>query len=398
VSELETIVRVAGRGDGVTETGRYVPLTAPGDRVAPDGRVTGGPHRAEPPCRHFPECGGCQLQHLDDASYARFLSDRIVSALASHGIGAPPIQEVHISPPCSRRRAGLSAERRGREIRLGFKSERSHRIVDMRECHILRSELFGLVQPLRDLLLKLDLQRRGAMVRMTLADQGAEVILEHAVSDGLETAEALTGFAQQHRLARLAVDDGFGPEVRWEPEPVTVTLSGVAVPLPTDSFLQATAEGEAALVDGVHQAVGDADRVADLFAGLGTFALAMDRCGLAVEAARDAALALETATRRAGRPLEVEHRDLYRRPLATEELNRFGAIVLDPPRAGAKEQVRELARSRVPRIAYVSCNPTTFARDARLLCDGGYRIVWARPIGQFRWSTHVELVSLILRD
>jgi 23S rRNA (uracil1939-C5)-methyltransferase len=397
MSDAEMIVRVAGRGDGVTESGRYVPMAAPGDLVTADGELRPGPHRVQPPCRHFPECGGCQLQHIDDSSYGRFLVDRIVSALASHGIESPATPELHISPPRSRRRASLSAERRGRELQLGFKAQGSHRIVDMRECHILQPGLFQLVQPLRDLLLNLGIDRRGATVRMTLADQGVEVILENVAADGLAGAEALTGFAEQYRLARLAINEGLGPEIRWEPEPVTVSLAGIPVPLPADSFLQATSEGEAALIAGVRLAVDGAESVADLFAGLGTFALALDGRVLAVEGARDAAASLRIAAGRAQRPVEVEHRDLYRRPLDTTELERFEAVVLDPPRAGAKEQVAQLARSRVPWIAYVSCNPTTFARDVHALREGGYALNWVRPVGQFRWSTHVELVAALAR-
>jgi 23S rRNA (uracil1939-C5)-methyltransferase len=178
---------------------------------------------------------------------------------------------------------------------------------------------------------------------------------------------------------------------------VTVTLGGVPVPLPHGAFLQATAEGEAVLVETVRRAVGEARIVADLFAGLGTFALALDGRMLAVEGARDAALALKAAAGRAQRPVFVDHRDLYRRPLDPAELGRFEAVVLDPPRAGAKEQVAALAHSTVPSIAYVSCNPSTFARDAAALVEGGYRFDWVRPVGQFRWSTQVELVGAFRR-
>ena len=397
VSGEETILRLAARGDGVSESGRFFPLTAPGDRVAADGAVLPGPHRQVPPCRHFPECGGCQLQQVDDTAYADYIAERIGSALSAQGLEAPEIRAAHISPPRSRRRASLKAERRGKSVLLGFNAERSHRIVDMRECHILRPELFALVAPLRELLATLIGPRGGAGVRMTLADEGVDLLIEKVEAEGLEAAEALTAFAGRHGLARLALDDGFGPQTRWEPEPVTVTLGGTAVPLPHGAFLQATAEGEAALVSAVRQAVGGARLVADLFAGLGTFALALEGRVLAVEGARDAALALKAAAGRAQRPLFVDHRDLFRRPLTAEEAGRFEAVVLDPPRAGAREQVAILAGSAVPRIAYVSCNPATFARDARTLVDGGYTLDWVKPVGQFRWSTHVELAARFTR-
>ena len=170
------------------------------------------------------------------------------------------------------------------------------------------------------------------------------------------------------------------------------------MPLPHAAFLQATVEGEGALVSAVREAVGEARIVADLFAGLGTFALALEGKVLAVEGGRDAALVLKAAANRAQRTVFVDHRDLFRRPLTEAELGRFEAVVLDPPRAGAKEQVAHLAGATTPRIAYVSCNPATFARDAATLCQGGYRLDWVKPVGQFRWSTHVELVGCFTRD
>jgi len=257
--------------------------------------------------------------------------------------------------------------------------------------------LFALVEPLRRLMGELLGPRGGGGVRMTLADQGPDLLLEKVSADGLDAAEALTAFAQTHRLARLAIDDGYGSQTRWEPEPVTITLGGVPVALPHGAFLQATAEGERVLVEAVKRAIGGASVVADLFAGLGTFALGLEGRILAAEGARDAALALKTAANRAQRQIFVDHRDLFRRPYDEKELGRFEAVVLDPPRAGAKEQVEHLARSPVPRIAYVSCNPSTFARDAKTLIEGGYRLLWVKPVGQFRWSTHVELAGAFSR-
>ncbi|HYJ30309.1 MAG TPA: class I SAM-dependent RNA methyltransferase [Allosphingosinicella sp.] len=387
----ETVVRLAARGDGVTESGRFLPFVAPGDLVDESGLVTPGPHRAVPPCRHFPECGGCQLQHVDDAAYGGFLRDRIASALAAQQLPVPDILDPHISPPNSRRRASLRFERGA----LGFNAERSHRVIDMLECHILRPELFALVAPLRALLRRM--APRTAGVRMTFADQGADVLLEKVTAEGLEAAEALSAFAAEHRLARLAIDDGYGPQTRWEPEPVTVTLGGVAVALPHGAFLQATADGEAALVASAREAVGSARIVADLFAGLGTFALSLEGKVLAAEGARDVAGALGAAAKLAARPIFVDHRDLFRRPLTAADLDRFEAVVLDPPRAGAKEQATQIALSSVPLVAYVSCNPNTFARDAKTLCDGGYRLAWVKPVGQFRWSTHIELAAAFSR-
>lgn len=395
MTDPNLILRVAARGEGVTADGRYVPLAAPGDRLADGGTVIPGPNHVVPPCRHFPVCGGCTLQHIDDAAYGQFLADRIVGALASQGLPAPDMAPAHISPPRSRRRASLRAERKGAKLLIGFNEGSSHRIVDMAECHILDPRLFALVAPLRSLLRPMVGDRRSAGIRMTVADQGIDLLLDKVEADSLATTEALTEFAQKHHLARLVVDDGYGPQTRWEPEPVTITLGGVPVPLPADTFLQATPDGEAALVAAMRDAVGDAPIIADLFAGLGTFALSLPpgRRIYAAEASRDAVLALKAATQR----IAVDHRDLYRRPLTTAELDRFDAIILDPPRAGAADQITQLAASKAPRIAYISCNPSSFARDTKILVESGYRLDRITPVGQFRWSTHVELCAAFRR-
>jgi len=387
----ELIVRIAARGDGVTGSGRHVPFGVPGDAVLDDGALAFGPHHQQPPCPHFPECGGCQLQHADDHAYRGYLVSRIETALAQHGL-TTDIREPHLSPPRSRRRATLKALKAGKSVSVGFNAEKSHRIIDMRECHILRPELFALVQPLRDLFGRLLEPRRGAEAQLALVDQGVDVLLRNLSADGLAAIEALTEFARVHRLARLSVDDGAGPETVYEPVPATVSLSGRAVSFPHGGFLQATEDGEAALVECVRDCTRDSGPVADLFAGLGTFALAAPAT-YAAEASRDSAAALE----RAAPAMSVEHRDLYRRPLDPAELGRFAAVILDPPRAGAAEQVRQLARSSVERAVYVSCNPATFARDASTLADGGYGLRWVKPVGQFRWSTHVELAACFER-
>lgn len=392
------IVRVAGRGEGVTADGRHVPLAAPGDRLNGDGTITPGPHHQAPPCRHFPQCGGCQLQHLDDASYAQFIVDRITAALTAQGL-TTKIRAPLLSPPESRRRASFHAERRGRDLVLGFSEAGSHDLVDLRECRVIDPAMAALLAPLRKLLAGLMTGKRRVEVQMTLLDQGIDLAVTGIAVEGLQAAEALSGFGARHRIARITVDSGLGPETRWEPDAVTITLGGVAVPFPPGAFLQATPQGEAALIVAVQEAIGTPSTAADLFAGLGTFALALTpRTKVyAAEAGRDALLALKAAAALAQRPVFAEHRDLYRRPLTPSELDRFDVIILDPPRAGAKEQADGLAASKAPVIAYVSCNPSTFGRDAKVLCEGGYRLDWIQPVGQFRWSTHVELVARFSR-
>jgi 23S rRNA (uracil1939-C5)-methyltransferase len=388
----DPIVRIAARGDGVSASGQHIAFAVPGDVIDDSGALVEGPHHQQPPCRHFPECGGCQLQHADDDAYRGYLTSRVAGALAQHDL-VTEIRDPHLSPPNSRRRTALRALKVGQVAVIGFNAAKSHRIVDMRECHILRPELFALVAPLRELLGHFLAAKRTGEIQLTLADQGPDVVLKGVAPEGLEAIETLTSFCERHRLARLSIDRGLGAETFYEPVPATITLSGAPVGLPVGSFLQATVDGEAALVAAVSEAVGEASVTADLFAGLGTFALALPGKVYAAEASRDAALALKSAAP----AVAVDHRDLYRRPLDKEELHRFGAVVLDPPRAGAAEQVAEIARSTVPRIGYVSCNPATFARDARKLADGGYRLDWVRPVGQFRWSTHVELAAAFSR-
>jgi 23S rRNA (uracil1939-C5)-methyltransferase len=392
VSDPDRIVRIAARGEGVTADGRHAALAAPGDRLLANGEIERGLEHIAPQCRHFPVCGGCQLQHVSDAAYAAYITDRIVHALHAQGIDTPLIEAPHLSPPRTRRRASMRAERRGKHVVLGFNEGGSNSIVDLNECHVLLPELFALTGPLRRLLSTMLRDRGRASVMLTRADQGVDVTLGGFEADGLAAVEALSAFGEQHKLARLSLDEGYGPSVRYAPGDVTMTLGGVPVSLPEEAFLQATADGEAVLVRAVQEALAAATQIVDLFAGLGTFALALPGKVLAVEGARDAVLALG-ATRR----VAVEHRDLFRRPLSVAELNRFDGIVLDPPRAGAKEQIGEIAASKVAKVAYVSCNPPTFARDAKTLIDGGYRLDWITPVGQFRWSTHVELAAAFSR-
>lgn len=397
-SASDLIVRVASRGEGVTADGRHAALAAPGDFLTAEGAVVPGPHHQAPPCGHFPRCGGCQLQHLDDASYSQFIVDRIVGALAAQGLSTD-IRAPLISPPRSRRRAAFHAERKGGQVILGFSQSGSHDLVDLRECWILDPVLFALLKPLRALLARLMTGKRRVEIQMTLIDQGVDMLITGVAAEGLEAAEAISDFGSKFGIARLSIDNGLGPETRWEPIGATITLGGVPVPFPTGAFLQATPEGEAALVAAVREAIGSAAMVADLFAGLGTFALALASPAkiYAAEAGRDAIFALKAAAGLKQLPVFAEHRDLYRRPLTTTELDRFDAVVLDPPRAGAKEQVDGLAASKAPVVAYISCNPSTFGRDAKTICEGGYTLDWAQPVGQFRWSTHIELAARFSR-
>lgn len=282
---------------------------------------------------------------------------------------------------------------------IGFNAAQSNQIVDMRMCPLLLPELFAMIAPVRELLVMIAQPRRPVKVKLQMLDQGVELILEGVKAEGLDAAMALQDFAGAHNLARFAIDQSDGLEILWQPEPPTMRFGDILVEVPPFAFLQPTSAGQAALTEAVTKAIGDAGPVADLFAGVGTFALSVQagRKIYAAEGARDAIAALTGAANRARALVATEHRDLFRRPLVPAELNRFGAIILDPPRAGAEEQVKQLAMSTAPVIAYVSCNPASFARDAKTLIEGGYTLDWVQPVGQFRWSTHVELAARFSR-
>jgi 23S rRNA (uracil1939-C5)-methyltransferase len=415
----EPIIRIAAKGDGVTASGRFAWGAAPGDLLRADGTLEWGPHHVTPPCRHFGQCGGCQLQQLGEESLAEFVAARVANASAAQELGAVVIAVPYLSPPGSRRRASLRAESSQGRVVIGYREAKSHRLVELAECPVLRPELVAVLGPLRKLLIRLGQAqvqpkkgkakgkpgkrahaKMAADIELTLLDQGVDLGIKGLSAEGLTLTETLLEFAREQGLARLTLDAGYGPDTVWEPEPVTVTLSGVAVPFPPGSFLQATADGEAVLVDAVREWLGDCTTVADLFSGLGTFTFALagpNTKVLAAEAARDAHLAGKAAADQRVLPVHSLHRDLFRGPLLAEELNRFAAVLLDPPRAGARDQVERIAESTVTRVVYISCNPASWAKDARTLVDAGYVLKELRPVGQFRWSTHVELASLFVR-
>lgn len=423
MNESEEIIRIAAKGDGITASGRFAWGAAPGDLLLADGTLQAGPHHVEPSCRHFGRCGGCQLQQLDEETLHDFVEARVANASSAQELGAEHIAPPHLSPPGTRRRASLRAESSGGRIVIGFREAKSHRLVELVECPVLLPELFAILSPLRKLLIRLGqsgghskgrnrkaggrnaMPRMAADIELARTGQGVDLGIKGLTVEGLAGNEAMRDFAQAHGLARLTLDQGYGPETLWEPEPVTVSLGGVGVGFPPGAFLQATLDGEEALVEAAREWLAGSSAIADLFSGLGTFAFALagSRIGegakvLAVEAARDTYLSCKAAAGKAGLPIHALHRDLFRNPLQTDELNRFDAVLLDPPRAGAREQVERLAESEVPRIVYISCNPSSWSRDAALLVGAGYRLVELRPVGQFRWSTHVELASFFIRD
>jgi 23S rRNA (uracil1939-C5)-methyltransferase len=417
-----TIESIGARGDGVARDGRgpvYIPFTVPGDRVRAryddargEGRaatlvelVAPGPGRATPVCQHFGVCGGCALQHLDAALYAATKTAFVRAALAHHGFAEAPLRPLRLLPSGTRRRVRLSLARPRRESAtalVGFAQRASHDLIDLAACHVLAPHLFALIAPLRELAGKLLAPGESAHATLQRADGGIDALLDLPRRPDLVALETLAAFAESQDLARLLWRiPGDEPTLVAQRRPVRVVVGGTAIDLPPESFLQATPEGEAALTEAVRDAIGPATRIADLFAGIGTFsfALAGQAAIHAVEGWAPAVAAIGQAARRAGLAERVtaEIRDLQRRPLEPEELASFDAVVFDPPRIGAKAQTAALARTRIPRLAAVSCNPASFARDARILIAGGYRLVAVQPIDQFIWSPHVELVAAFAR-
>lgn len=398
MSAGDKIIRIAAKGDGVAASGAHHKGTVTGDIVLSGGRIERGPHYQAAPCRHFGQCGGCALQNADDEALSQFVTERVLFAANSQQLEPRELLTTYLSPPRSRRRATLHAMRTQRGAVLGFKASGSHKIVDITACEILRPELFALVAPLRKFVAKHG-SKQPLDIELTLCDQGVDCSIKNFAMEGLEATEAVLAFAQDNGLARLSVDLGYGAEAMWEPDAATVTLSNVTVGFPSGAFLQATEDAQELMVADARKMLSGADHVADLFAGLGTFGFAFSQTVqvAAFEASRAAHLASKSAAGRTQRPFEAIHRDLFRNPLDTKELSAFDAVLLDPPRAGAREQVAAIAESSLERVVYASCNPASWARDAARLAEAGFALESVRPVGQFRWSTHVELVSYFTR-
>ena len=401
-----TVERLGHLGDGIAPGPVYVPLSLPGE-VA-EGEVEGGrmaaprivvpsSDRVAAPCPHFRRCGGCALQHASDAFVGAWKADVVRAALAARGLEAP-IRGVATSPPGSRRRAVLSGRRTKKGATVGFHARASDVIVEVPECRLLVPEIVAAIPVLEEIVREGASRKGEAALTVTASEAGADV----AVTGGKPLSGPL-----QARLAEIAGRGGLA-RLAWEGEvvaalaPPAQRFDGIAVVPPPGAFLQATAHGEGVLRRAVTEAVGPARRIADLFAGCGTFALPL-ASGAEVHAVEsDAAMlaALDAGWRgaRGVKAVTTEARDLFRRPLMPDELTRFDAVVIDPPRAGAAAQTAALAKGGPRRIAFVSCNPVTFARDAEALVRAGYGLDWIEVVDQFRWSPHVELAAQFSRD
>lgn len=393
------------QGDGVarTEGGpRFVALALPGEEVALDAAgqlvevLVASPERQTPPCPHFTVCGGCMSQHMSPALYAQWKADIVREAFRARGMSELPMQPLVTCAPGSRRRAVLSATRKGSTVALGYHARRSHDLVDVTACVVLDPTIAEALPALRRMVAMLEV---GEARLTVLASRAGLDIAVAADAKRLTPAVAanIGTLAAQARWARVSVDGN--PIVSRAP-PV-LDMGGISVTPPPATFTQAVADAEEAMRTRVVAAVGNAKRVADLFCGLGAFSFALSRQArvTAIDNDKPALAALTAAWRHAQglKPVDVLSRDLFRDPLSPLELKDFDAVVLDPPRAGAEAQAKALARSEIPVIAYVSCNPATLARDVSLLIDGGYTLETVTPIDQFLYAAHVEAVAILRR-
>jgi 23S rRNA (uracil1939-C5)-methyltransferase len=400
------IARLGAQADGIaeTETGQvFVPFTLPGETVTASrikdradlmAVLEASPQRVAPPCRHFTVCGGCAIQHLEDGAYRDWKRQKVVNALHAARIEAE-VGDIVPCAPETRRRVTLSARRTERGAVLGFNRALSKEIVDIEECPISLPEIVAALPNLRTLAAAMAATRDAFHMTVTATASGLDIAAQGSGRMADPQRRAVAAQASGFGFARLSVDG----EIVIEPRKPVVVFGDVPVPIPPGSFLQATAPAEQAMADLVLAHLSRAKKVADLFSGAGSFALRLARQSEvhAVEGDAAALAALDRGVRQVSGLKRVTHerRDLFRRPLTFKELNAFDGIVFDPPRAGAEDQSKQIARSDVPYVAAVSCNPGTLVRDLAILLAGGYRVTRVIPIDQFLWSPHVEAIALL---
>lgn len=402
------IDKLGGQGDGVASGSNgplFVPFALPGETWCLEAngyrRLSDAEQRADPPCGHFGHCGGCVAQHMDSATYASWKTSLVTSAFGNQNLDVTlrPLWQV---PAGSRRRVVWSAVGDSRHIALGFRAAGSHKLVEITECAIADPKIVASIPAIRSLLTLIAGTQPlpdETRINVLLADNGVDVAIQGVGQTSLAAAqrEQLADVAQRDGIVRLSI---LGEEVYQCAQPI-LRVANVDIPVPAGVFVQAVGAAEAKMVELVLEAVGRARHVADLFCGIGAFSLPIARRSrvFAVDSHSHAVSALDQAVRHAQglKPVESLRRDLFREPLSRNELKTFDVVVFDPPRAGAAAQSAALAKSRVPTVVAVSCNPATMARDLRTLIDGGYHIESVTPIDQFLYSAHVEVVAVLRR-
>lgn len=408
MSERLTIARLGHRGDGIADAPSgpiFVPYTLPGEIVEaeavpghPDRRhlvrvESVSPERITPICPHFGICGGCAVQHWTEQPYRQWKRNLVVNALTQAQI-ASPVDDLIDAHGEGRRRAVFHARRGMKDIvETGFAALRAHQIVAIENCPVLAPAMNGALAAARKIAEALAQERKPLDIQVTATDAGLDIDIRGSGPLNAARTSALARMDSAGNIARVTRHGELITQIR----PPEVMMGRARVVLPPGSFLQATQAGEAVLARIVCDHAGTAKTIADLFTGVGPFALRLAQRARVMAADSDAAALTALQQAAASTPglkaVEIQKRDLFRRPLLAQELDRFDAVIFDPPRQGAEAQARELSRSRVRRVIAVSCNPATFARDARILIDGGYRLQQVIPVDQFRYAAHVEVVG-----
>jgi 23S rRNA (uracil1939-C5)-methyltransferase len=389
-----------------------LPFTLPGEMItfekAKYSRIshfrllevnTPSDQRIEGVCKHFGRCGGCLLQHLHPVLYREFKKSQVTKPMIENGLDPFVVGELVVLPFGRRRRANADAIKMPEGIRLGFHGFKSHRIVDMEECHTMLPELATLIQPLKVLLFEILSDYQKAKVFLTQTAVGIDLSLEVQGVLSLEEdkRERIRFFGGEQNLARFTFRHGKKMDVIHEQARPVVIFDGVEVPVDAYSFLQATEEADGVLAKHVIDNLpNEPQKIADLFCGRGTLSFPLSQKARVdgYESDQQALMALQEGILKSKRPITSYQRDLFTKPLSVEELNPYDVVVIDPPRAGAEAQCINLASSQVGKIIYVSCNPQTFARDAATLISGGYNLINVTPVDQFAWSPHVEVVGV----
>lgn len=395
------IIRLGHHGDGIASGPIFAARTLPGeiiegevisDRISAPKIITPSTDRVAPPCKHYKSCGGCALQHASDEFVANWKTGVVMAALQTHGLTAD-VRQIITSAPQSRRRAVFSARRTKKGALIGFHARASDVITETPDCQLLKQELLTIIPVLREMTVMGASRKSEIRFTVTVSNVGVDVSVNGAKDLDAQLQMTLAALATKSKIARLT----------WEGETVAETAAPYQlfdtnrVTPPAGSFLQATKEGEQALVDTVVEYAASAKNIVDLFSGCGTFSLPLARIATvhAIEGQANMLAALDQGWRQSKglKCIVTETRDLFRRPLTPDELNQFDTVVIDPPRAGAQKQFEQIAIAKPDRVIAISCNPTSFAKDAKTMVEAGYNIGSIDVIDQFRWSTHVELVT-----
>lgn len=413
-----SVLAVGAKGDGLAKDDSahdyFVPYSITGDVVeakVTDKRgdhyvaeiqniITPGPQRIDPPCPYFGKCGGCSLQHLDEVAYRQWKKERVSESLSRSGISAD-LEPAVLVGAGQRRRASFAVMKKGKKIVFGFNARASHRIEEIDHCLLLTPEMDKMITVLRDLMPQVMKQEGRGDVIINAPGAHSDIVFALPGRLELKAHEVLVAFAEKYDIGRLSwQENGKGePEVILQRTGVTTKFASTEVELPAQPFLQPSKQGEDALVDLALSALsGKEKKILDLYAGCGSFTFALAEKAI-VHAVESNAAALKTLELSAGRNkmggrITTEVRDLSRQPLMGKELDKYDAVLFDPPRAGAKEQAEEIARSNIPLVIAISCNPATFGRDAAALIEGGYILEKTVPVDQFTWSAHVEVAAV----